>query len=62
MRAHATQITVREPFFALSNWVGQRILAREYYTLMAGPRGPAGPGAAKPTCSPASTSRRAGPR
>ena len=43
MRAHATQITVREPFFALSNWVGQRILAREYYTLLAGPRGPDGP-------------------
>ena len=43
MRAHATQITVREPYFALSNWVGQRILAREYYTLLAGPRGPAGP-------------------
>ena len=43
MRAHATQITVREPFFALSNWVGQRILGREYYTLLAGPRGPAGP-------------------
>ncbi|MCW2907724.1 MAG: N-acetyl-D-myo-inositol-2-amino-2-deoxy-alpha- D-glucopyranoside deacetylase, partial [Actinomycetia bacterium] len=39
MRAHATQITVREPFFALSNWVGQRILALEYYTLVAGPRG-----------------------
>ena len=43
MRAHATQITVREPYFALSNWVGQRILAREYYTLLAGPRGPGGP-------------------
>ncbi len=43
MRAHATQITVREPFFALSNWVGQRILGQEYYTLLAGPRGPAGP-------------------
>jgi N-acetyl-1-D-myo-inositol-2-amino-2-deoxy-alpha-D-glucopyranoside deacetylase len=43
MRAHATQITVHEPFFALSNWVGQRILGREYYTLVAGPRGPAGP-------------------
>jgi N-acetyl-1-D-myo-inositol-2-amino-2-deoxy-alpha-D-glucopyranoside deacetylase len=43
MRAHATQITVREPFFALSNWVGQRILAREYYMLVAGPRGPSGP-------------------
>ena len=35
MRAHATQITVHEPFFALSNWVGQRILGREYYTLLA---------------------------
>jgi N-acetyl-1-D-myo-inositol-2-amino-2-deoxy-alpha-D-glucopyranoside deacetylase len=43
MRAHATQITVHEPFFALSNWVGQRILAREYYTLLAGPPGPSGP-------------------
>jgi N-acetyl-1-D-myo-inositol-2-amino-2-deoxy-alpha-D-glucopyranoside deacetylase len=42
MRAHATQITVHEPFFALSNWVGQRILAREYYTLLAGPQGPDG--------------------
>ncbi len=37
MRAHATQITVHEPFFALSNGVGQRILGREYYTLLAGP-------------------------
>jgi N-acetyl-1-D-myo-inositol-2-amino-2-deoxy-alpha-D-glucopyranoside deacetylase len=43
MCAHATQITVHEPFFALSNWVGQRILGREYYTLLAGPRGPSGP-------------------
>ncbi|HTT51512.1 MAG TPA: N-acetyl-1-D-myo-inositol-2-amino-2-deoxy-alpha-D-glucopyranoside deacetylase [Streptosporangiaceae bacterium] len=40
MRAHRTQITVHEPFFALSNGVGQRILGREYYTLLAGPRGP----------------------
>jgi N-acetyl-1-D-myo-inositol-2-amino-2-deoxy-alpha-D-glucopyranoside deacetylase len=45
MRAHATQITVREPFFALSNWVGQRILAREYYTLLAAPRDPSAPDA-----------------
>jgi N-acetyl-1-D-myo-inositol-2-amino-2-deoxy-alpha-D-glucopyranoside deacetylase len=44
MRAHATQIMVHEPFFALSNWVGQRILDREYYTLVAGPRGPGAPG------------------
>ncbi len=45
MRAHATQIAVHEPFFALSNGVGQRILAREYYTLLAGPRGEPGPAA-----------------
>ena len=56
MRAHATQITVREPFFALSNWVGQRILAREYYTLVAGPGARPARTAAKPTFSPASTS------
>ena len=43
MRAHATQIIVHEPFFALSNWVRQRILAREYYTLLA--RRPPGGGA-----------------
>jgi N-acetyl-1-D-myo-inositol-2-amino-2-deoxy-alpha-D-glucopyranoside deacetylase len=43
MRAHATQIAVHEPFFALSNGVGQRILGREYYTLLAGPRGEPGP-------------------
>ncbi|HLI42609.1 MAG TPA: N-acetyl-1-D-myo-inositol-2-amino-2-deoxy-alpha-D-glucopyranoside deacetylase [Streptosporangiaceae bacterium] len=43
MRAHATQITVTPPYFALSD--GARRLARgtEYYTLLAGPRGPAGP-------------------
>jgi N-acetyl-1-D-myo-inositol-2-amino-2-deoxy-alpha-D-glucopyranoside deacetylase len=44
MRAHATQIAVHEPFFALSNGVGQRILGQEYYTLLAGPRGEPGPG------------------
>ncbi len=44
MRAHATQITVDGPFFALSNNVGQRALGVEYFTLLAGPRGPgAGP-------------------
>jgi N-acetyl-1-D-myo-inositol-2-amino-2-deoxy-alpha-D-glucopyranoside deacetylase len=43
MRAHATQIAVHEPFFALSNGAGQRILGREYYTLLAGPRGEPGP-------------------
>ena len=40
MRAHVTQIAVDSPFFALSNKVGQRALGREYYILLAGPRGP----------------------
>jgi N-acetyl-1-D-myo-inositol-2-amino-2-deoxy-alpha-D-glucopyranoside deacetylase len=40
MRAHATQISVDGPFFALSNNVGQRLLGHEYYTLLDGPRGP----------------------
>ncbi len=39
MRAHATQISVDSPFFALSNGVGQRAFGIEYYTLLAGPRG-----------------------
>jgi N-acetyl-1-D-myo-inositol-2-amino-2-deoxy-alpha-D-glucopyranoside deacetylase len=37
MRAHATQIAVDSPFFALSDMVGQRALGEEYYTLLAGP-------------------------
>ena len=40
MRAHVTQIAVDSPFFALSDNVGQRAFGREYYTLLAGPRGP----------------------
>jgi N-acetyl-1-D-myo-inositol-2-amino-2-deoxy-alpha-D-glucopyranoside deacetylase len=44
MRAHATQITVASPFYALSNKVVQRITAAECYTLLAGERGaPSGP-------------------
>jgi len=44
LRSHATQIAVEGAFFALSDMVGQRISAREHYTLLAGPRGPgAGP-------------------
>ncbi len=39
MRAHASQISVDSPFFALSNGVGQRAFGHEYYTLLAGPRG-----------------------
>ena len=37
MRAHATQIAVDSPFFALSDMVGQRALGTEYYTMLAGP-------------------------
>jgi N-acetyl-1-D-myo-inositol-2-amino-2-deoxy-alpha-D-glucopyranoside deacetylase len=37
MRAHATQITVDPPSFALSNGVWQRASGTEYYTLLAGP-------------------------
>jgi N-acetyl-1-D-myo-inositol-2-amino-2-deoxy-alpha-D-glucopyranoside deacetylase len=44
MRAHATQITVDAPFFALSNQVRHEALGVEYYTLLAGTHGPAGPG------------------
>jgi len=40
MRAHATQIAVDSPFFTFSDGVGQRAFGREYYTLVAGPRGP----------------------
>jgi N-acetyl-1-D-myo-inositol-2-amino-2-deoxy-alpha-D-glucopyranoside deacetylase len=40
MRAHATQIAVDSQFFAFSDNVGQRAFGREYYTLLAGPRGP----------------------
>ncbi len=42
MRAHATQITVDGPFFALSNMLGQEVLGVEYYRLVRGSRGPAG--------------------
>jgi N-acetyl-1-D-myo-inositol-2-amino-2-deoxy-alpha-D-glucopyranoside deacetylase len=39
MHAHATQIAVDSPFFTFSDGVGQRAFGREYYTLLAGPRG-----------------------
>ena len=42
MRAHATQITVDSPFYALSNNLGVRAFGVEYYILLAGQRGPAG--------------------
>jgi N-acetyl-1-D-myo-inositol-2-amino-2-deoxy-alpha-D-glucopyranoside deacetylase len=38
MRAHETQITVDGDYFALSNELGARILATEYYVQLAGPR------------------------
>jgi N-acetyl-1-D-myo-inositol-2-amino-2-deoxy-alpha-D-glucopyranoside deacetylase len=42
MRAHATQIAVDSPFFALSDMVARRALGTEYYTLLAGPAPAAG--------------------
>ena len=44
MRAHPTQIMVDGPFFALSNNLGLEVLGGEYYRLVQGARGPAGPG------------------
>ncbi len=49
MRAHATQISVHGPFFALSNNIAQLAFGHEYFTLLAGPRGNgAGPEGAGP--------------
>ncbi|MBD0419275.1 N-acetyl-1-D-myo-inositol-2-amino-2-deoxy-alpha-D-glucopyranoside deacetylase [Streptomyces sp. TRM S81-3] len=39
MRAHATQITVAEPYFALSNDLAQPVFTTEYYELVRGERG-----------------------
>ncbi|GAA1352274.1 N-acetyl-1-D-myo-inositol-2-amino-2-deoxy-alpha-D-glucopyranoside deacetylase [Streptomyces beijiangensis] len=39
MRAHATQIAVDGPFFALSNNLGQPLFVREYYQLVRGDSG-----------------------
>ncbi|ASY32927.1 MULTISPECIES: N-acetyl-1-D-myo-inositol-2-amino-2-deoxy-alpha-D-glucopyranoside deacetylase [unclassified Streptomyces] len=43
MRAHATQITVAEPLFALSNDLAQPVFGVEYYELVRGEAGPPGP-------------------
>ncbi len=43
MRAHPTQILVDGPFFALSNNLGLELVGVEYYQLVQGERGPAGP-------------------
>jgi N-acetyl-1-D-myo-inositol-2-amino-2-deoxy-alpha-D-glucopyranoside deacetylase len=49
MRAHATQIAVDSPFFALSDLVGRKALGVEYYTLLAGPAwSPRAPGEREP--------------
>jgi len=40
MRAHASQIEVGGPFFALSNHIGQKAFGREHFVLMHGKRGP----------------------
>jgi N-acetyl-1-D-myo-inositol-2-amino-2-deoxy-alpha-D-glucopyranoside deacetylase len=40
MRAHATQIAVDGPFFALSNNVGQQVWGSEFYRIAKGTQGP----------------------
>lgn len=40
LRAHATQISVDGPFFALSNNLGQTAFGLEHFRLVRGPRGP----------------------
>ncbi|MFB9463697.1 N-acetyl-1-D-myo-inositol-2-amino-2-deoxy-alpha-D-glucopyranoside deacetylase [Streptomyces cinereospinus] len=42
MAAHATQIEVAEPYFALSNQLAQPLFATEYYELARGERGAPG--------------------
>ncbi|MEV5160472.1 N-acetyl-1-D-myo-inositol-2-amino-2-deoxy-alpha-D-glucopyranoside deacetylase [Streptomyces sp. NPDC053728] len=44
MRAHATQIAVDGPFFALSNDLGQPVFTTEYYQLVRGAPAPGGGG------------------
>jgi N-acetyl-1-D-myo-inositol-2-amino-2-deoxy-alpha-D-glucopyranoside deacetylase len=44
LRAHATQVAVEGGCYALADGAGQRVTGQEFYTLLAGPRGPgAGP-------------------
>jgi N-acetyl-1-D-myo-inositol-2-amino-2-deoxy-alpha-D-glucopyranoside deacetylase len=40
MRAHATQIAVDGPFFALSNNIGNKVWGTEFYRIAKGERGP----------------------
>ncbi|TMR09889.1 N-acetyl-1-D-myo-inositol-2-amino-2-deoxy-alpha-D-glucopyranoside deacetylase [Nonomuraea turkmeniaca] len=44
MRAHATQISVQDPWFALSNNIGQEVLGVEHYILAIGVPGRPAPG------------------
>ncbi|MDQ1745941.1 MAG: N-acetyl-D-myo-inositol-2-amino-2-deoxy-alpha-D-glucopyranoside deacetylase [Frankiaceae bacterium] len=44
MRAHATQIAVDGPLFALSNNIGQKAFGYEHFRLVRGELGPAGGG------------------
>ena len=43
MRAHATQITVDGPFFALSNNLGNEVWGSEYFRIAKGEQGELGP-------------------
>ncbi|MGZ4461181.1 MAG: N-acetyl-1-D-myo-inositol-2-amino-2-deoxy-alpha-D-glucopyranoside deacetylase, partial [Nocardioidaceae bacterium] len=40
MKAHATQIEVDGPFFALSNNIGDHVWGTEFYRIAKGERGP----------------------
>lgn len=40
MKAHATQISLDGPFFALSNNLGVQVFGDEYYTLVSGAKSP----------------------
>ncbi|HET7385419.1 MAG TPA: N-acetyl-1-D-myo-inositol-2-amino-2-deoxy-alpha-D-glucopyranoside deacetylase [Nocardioidaceae bacterium] len=42
MRAHATQIAVDGPFFALSNNIGNQVWGTEFFRLVKGEKGPVG--------------------
>ncbi|GIH27878.1 1D-myo-inositol 2-acetamido-2-deoxy-alpha-D-glucopyranoside deacetylase [Acrocarpospora phusangensis] len=45
LRAHATQVSVRAPWYALSNDIGQEAYGVEHFILWSGAPGPAGAGA-----------------
>jgi N-acetyl-1-D-myo-inositol-2-amino-2-deoxy-alpha-D-glucopyranoside deacetylase len=49
MRAHATQIALDGPFFALSNNLGLQVWGNEYYTLVKGEKSPPLDSAARET-------------